>query len=77
MEISHEQILQQPIILTFRLHIIKQRHEFLKSLGKTQFDPKLPGYISLDALSTGTDVEFCKNVAKTSIEVFNTFLKTL
>lgn len=76
MEISHQQILQHTNILTFRNFIIKQRHEFLKELGKAQYNYLLPGYISLDTLVIGSDVDFCKNVAKTSIDVFNAFLKT-
>ncbi|XP_046685781.1 transcription termination factor 3, mitochondrial-like [Homalodisca vitripennis] len=77
MEISHEQILQQPSVLLFRNFIVKQRHEFLKTLGKAQYDPKLPGYISLDTLIQGSsDVDFCTNVAKISIDVFNAYLKT-
>ncbi|XP_046677036.1 LOW QUALITY PROTEIN: transcription termination factor 3, mitochondrial-like [Homalodisca vitripennis] len=76
MEISHEQILQQPSVLLFRNFIVKQRHEFLKTLGKAQYDPKTPGYISLDTLIQGSDVDFCTNVAKISIDVFNAYLKT-
>uniref|UniRef100_A0A1B6KMQ3 Transcription termination factor 3, mitochondrial n=1 Tax=Graphocephala atropunctata TaxID=36148 RepID=A0A1B6KMQ3_9HEMI len=76
MGISHEQILQQSGVLLFRNYIPKQRHEFLKALGKAQYNPRLPGYISLETLVQGSDVDFCTNVAKTSIEVFNAFLKT-
>uniref|UniRef100_A0A1B6DHA9 Transcription termination factor 3, mitochondrial n=1 Tax=Clastoptera arizonana TaxID=38151 RepID=A0A1B6DHA9_9HEMI len=77
MKISHERLLSQPGILFFRDYIIKQRHLFLVSLGKAQYDPKLPGYVSLEILVKGSDTEFCHNVAKTSINTFNVFLKTL
>jgi len=76
MGIPHEQILQQPDVLLFREFIVRQRHNFLKELGKAQYDPTLPNYVSLESLVHGSDVEFCRNVAKTSLEVFNAFLKT-
>lgn len=75
-KISHESILKQPSVLGCRLYRMKQRHEFLQSLNKAQYEPKQPGYVSLVSLITGTDVDFCKNVAKTSVETFNTFLKS-
>lgn len=77
MGISHEQICQQPSVIMFRKFHVQQRHEFLKSLGKAQYNPKLPGYNSLDTLVYRDDVEFCKNVAKTSISMYNDYLKTL
>lgn len=76
MKISHDAILKQPSVLGNRLYRTKQRHEFLQSLNKAQYDPKLPGYVSLVSLVVGTDAQFCKNVAKTSVETFNTFLKS-
>lgn len=76
MKISHDRILMQPGVLESRLYRTKQRHEFLTSLNKAQYNPKKPGYVSLISLVSGTDVDFCKNVAKTSIETFNTFLKS-
>lgn len=77
MGISHEQLSQQPGVITFRKFHVQQRHEFLKSLGKAQYNPKLQGYISLDDLVFGDDVVFCTKVAKTSINLFNDYLKTL
>ncbi|XP_054289122.1 transcription termination factor 3, mitochondrial-like isoform X1 [Macrosteles quadrilineatus] len=76
MGVPHEQILEQPHVLLFREFIVKQRHDFLKELGKAQYDPKLPNYVSLETLVHGNDVDFCRNVAKTSINVFNAFLKS-
>lgn len=76
MGVPHEQILEQPHVLLFREFIVKQRHDFLKELGKAQYDPKLPNYVSLETLVHGNDVDFCRIVAKTSINVFNAFLKS-
>ncbi|CAA9997419.1 unnamed protein product [Nesidiocoris tenuis] len=77
MGLSHDLILSQPTILTYREKRIKERHKFLKSIGRAQYDPTQPLFVSTNALLSGTDAEFCRNVAKTSIIVFNKFLKTL
>ncbi|XP_046401519.1 transcription termination factor 3, mitochondrial isoform X2 [Ischnura elegans] len=83
MGVSQDLILQNPGILRSRLFRIKQRHEFLQKCcpkvpdGKSRYDPKSLGYVSLDALASGSDAEFCINVAKVSIETFNAFLKSL
>lgn len=50
---------------------------FLESLGRAQYNPLLPGYVSLDAFIKTTDVEFCTDIAKSSVLSFNLFLKTL
>ncbi|KAJ8876170.1 hypothetical protein PR048_024079 [Dryococelus australis] len=77
MKIPHEQIVQFPRALCSRLFRIKQRHLFLHSLGRAQYNPTLENYISLGSLVDGTDAQFCENVAKTSVETLNVFLKTL
>ncbi|KAF6214205.1 hypothetical protein GE061_008944 [Apolygus lucorum] len=77
MGISHSQITCQPDILTYRESKIRERHSFLKSIGKAQYDPKTPGYVSLKALMSGSDLDFCKDVAKSSILIYNKFLKTM
>lgn len=56
---------------------VKQRHQFLKSLGRAQYDPSKENYVPVKALVEGTDLEFCKNYAKCNIDDLNTFLKTL
>lgn len=75
--LSHAQIVQFPAILRTRECIYKPRHQFLVHLGRAQFDPKEPNYVSLKALVTGTDAVFCENVAKTTVDKYNEFLKTL
>ncbi|GLV45745.1 mitochondrial transcription termination factor 3 [Carabus blaptoides fortunei] len=77
MKISHEQILQMPKILTSRKFRIQQRHLFLEKLSRAQYNPKSENYVSLEQLVAGTDSEFCANVAKSSVQAYNTFLKSL
>uniref|UniRef100_A0A1E1X6K4 Putative transcription termination factor mterf n=1 Tax=Amblyomma aureolatum TaxID=187763 RepID=A0A1E1X6K4_9ACAR len=75
--LSHAQLVQFPPILRTRECIYKPRHQFLVKLGRAQFDPKEPNYVSPQALVVGTDAVFCENVAKTSVDTYNAFLKTL
>jgi len=77
MKVPQDVICHQPDILMEREHKIRERHLFLQRLGRAQYNPRLPGYISLDALIKSDDVEFCNNIAKSSIDSFNSFLKTL
>lgn len=77
MKISADSIIKWPNILSTRTNIIRQRHLFLKHLGRDQFDPKKTNFVSLKTLVTGTDVDFCQNIAKTTVSEYNTFLKTL
>lgn len=77
MGLSHAQILQFPEVLMSRDFRLTQRHEFLKSLGRNQYDPTQPNYVSPVVIAAGDDVAFCTNVAKASIIDFNNFIKTL
>ncbi|KAF5300742.1 hypothetical protein FQA39_LY10987 [Lamprigera yunnana] len=77
MKIPIERIAEVPEVLTCRLFRLQQRHLFLKSLDRVQYNSRQPNYVSLIALVSKTDVVFCKDVAKSSIEAYNTFLKTL
>ncbi|CAH1397397.1 unnamed protein product [Nezara viridula] len=77
MGIPHSQLISQPGTLLCRQSKLKERHEFLKSIGKDIFDPTKPGYISPLSVVAGTDQYFCTKVAKTSVETYNRFLKTL
>ncbi|XP_011501702.1 PREDICTED: transcription termination factor 3, mitochondrial [Ceratosolen solmsi marchali] len=76
MNLSHDIMLSNIEVLSCRVNRLKNRHEFLLELNKVQYDPKSPGYISLKAIVNGSDEEFCKDVAKSSIETYNQFLKT-
>ncbi|XP_014479407.1 PREDICTED: transcription termination factor 3, mitochondrial [Dinoponera quadriceps] len=69
-------IVQSPHILLCRKARLQQRHMFLVELKKAQYDPTKPLYVSLRALVEGTDVDFCRNIAMTSVDMYNAFLKT-
>lgn len=77
MKISNEKIVQEPECLLTREFRLKQRHQFLSYLGKAQYDPTKDLYVSLKSLCVGTDLEFVLNVAKTTIDVYDSFLRTL
>ncbi|KAG6446236.1 transcription termination factor 3, mitochondrial [Manduca sexta] len=77
MKISHSAILESPEVLLSRNFRIKQRHMFLEKLGRAQYDPKKENYIPVKCLIEDTDVEFCKKYAKSNVDDFNMFLKTL
>ncbi|XP_043282193.1 transcription termination factor 3, mitochondrial [Venturia canescens] len=77
MKLPHEIIVKQAMMLTCRIERIRSRHEYLRALGKVQYDPTQPMYVSPTALIAGTDLDFCRNVAKTTIETYDLFLKTL
>lgn len=77
MNIPHNMIVQECGVLSFRESRLKQRHIFLEKIGKAQYDPKQPNYISLTSLVSQKDDFFCKEVAKSSINTFNMFLKSL
>lgn len=77
MNIPHDRIVQESTVLHCREIRLKQRHLFLTKLGRAQYDPKKPNYISLKSLVTGTDAFFCTDVAKSSVKAFNIFLKSL
>jgi mTERF domain-containing protein len=77
MKIPLETIVKVPQILTCREFRIRQRHQFLEKLQKTQFDPKKPNYTSLISLVSGSDADFATEVAGSSIHAFNAFLKSM
>lgn len=77
MKISHQTLLNNPHVLLCRNFKVKQRHLFLKSLERAQYDPRQENYIPINALVEDTDSEFCRKYAKCNVDDFNTFLKTL
>lgn len=64
-------------VFNTRIFKIKERHLFLVYLGKAQYDPTKPNYVSLDKVVSFPDEVFCKEIAKTSVNDFEKFLKTL
>ncbi|XP_027202749.2 mitochondrial transcription termination factor 3 [Dermatophagoides pteronyssinus] len=77
MQINHEQILKFPLILLRRVRLIRERHLYLKSLNRDQYDPTKPLYVPLGAFFQIDDAQFCIEYAKTCIDDFNRFLKTI
>lgn len=76
-KLSHHEIAFYPPILYAPLIVIKSRFAFLKHLDRVQFDPTKPNYVTLKSLAERDDKEFCRRTAKTSIDEYNKFLKTL
>lgn len=76
MQLSHEILARLPNIILTRVEILKNRHEFLQELGRVQYDPTKSLYISPDDIVSGSDYVFCTKVAKTSIILYNMFLKS-
>lgn len=77
MKLSHETIVQSPEVLTIRQYKLRQRHEFLKKLKRDQYDPTKPLYVPLLSLVAATDQEFVTTVAKSYMEEYEKFLKSL
>lgn len=66
-----------PQVLNTKYLRIRERHMFLDYLGKAQYDPTLPNYISLDRLVSLPDETFCMTLALATLEDFYLFQKTL
>ncbi|CAG2209556.1 MTERFD [Mytilus edulis] len=77
MGLSHKDVLMWPQIFQTITDRLKRRHQFLASLGRDQYDPKKENFVSLHDLVSGTDKFFSENVAKTTIELHDNFIKTL
>lgn len=75
--LTHSQITKFPQVLLTRDFKLTQRHGFLKLLGRDQYDPLKPNYVSPQALVSGSDADFCINLAKSSVQAFNDYLKTV
>jgi hypothetical protein len=77
MKFSHAKILENPQILNQRLSRIRNRHRFLKLLGRDQFDEKLPRYVSPQAFYGTIDEDFVINTCESTMQMYDDFLKTL
>uniref|UniRef100_A0A8C2V261 Transcription termination factor 3, mitochondrial n=1 Tax=Chinchilla lanigera TaxID=34839 RepID=A0A8C2V261_CHILA len=71
MNIPHHIIVKFPQVFNTKLLKVKERHLFLAYLGRAQYDPAKPNYISLDKLVSIPDI------ANASVQDFEKFLKTL
>ncbi|XP_043993873.1 transcription termination factor 3, mitochondrial isoform X1 [Gambusia affinis] len=77
MKVPHHLITKFPQVLNSKFLRLRERHLFLEYLGKAQYDPDLPSYISLDRLATLPDENFCTDLAMATLEDFYLFQKTL
>lgn len=77
MKLPHSMIAQQPDGLLHRKFRLQARHGFLELLSRNQYDPSKPNYVSMKALLSGTDSHFATHIAKTSIQTYNKYLKSL
>jgi len=75
--IPHHILAHFPTALTAKPLEVAERHQFLTSLGRAQYDPGKPQYVSPTALTEGSDLEFVEKVARSTIQLYNAFLKTL
>lgn len=76
MGMDHSVMVTFPAVLTCRQFRLKQRHEFLRSLGRHQYDPKQENYVSPLDVIRGSDSHFASCVARSTIDQFNDFCKT-
>lgn len=77
MDVPHSLIAKFPQVLNAKFLRIKERHLFLEYLGRAQYQPSQPNYISLDRLVFLPDDMFCSEVALATLEDFERFQKTL
>lgn len=75
--IPHEILVRFPKSITQTQHKLLPRHKYLESLGRAQYCPTLPNYVSPAALSEGDDTEFAEKIAGTSVLLYNLFQKSL
>jgi len=75
--IPHHILAHFPTALTGNPLEVAERHQFLTSLGRAQYDPGKPQYVRPTALTEGSDLEFAEKVARSTIQLYNAFLKTL
>ncbi|XP_074543104.1 transcription termination factor 3, mitochondrial [Halichoeres trimaculatus] len=77
MKVPHQLIVKFPQVLNAKYLRIRERHLFLEYLGRAQYDPSLPNYISLERLVSLPDDTFCVEVALATLKDFYLFQKTL
>jgi len=73
----HSTLAKFPLSLCRKWYNTEQRHLFLQTLGRAQYEPELPNYVNPGMLTEVDDVEFAEEVAKVHVGLYNQFLKTL
>jgi len=76
MLVPHELVITFPDCLVRNSENLKNRHLFLASRGRAQYDPCVPRYVSLQALTTYDDEIFCRDTAKCDVQDLYDFSKT-
>lgn len=77
MTLSLEAVMQFPGLLTSEGFILDNRHFFLKSLGRAQYDPTKANFICPETFAKVSDTEFAVEMARSSVCAYHAFLKTL
>ena len=65
------------ILTQVPLIVVMQRHKFLKTLGKANYDPLSGHYTSLSAFTDYDDERFARDIAGLDYDTYKNFLKTL
>ena len=76
-KLTPDDIVFYPPVLKVSLIMLKSRYAYLKYLDRVQFDPSKPNYVSLKQLVEPDDEVFCEKTAKTSLNEYKKFLKTV
>ena len=76
MNVSPSSIARCPRVFQCSLKRIKERHEFLKHLGRITDKMRMDDY-GLGLIITTSDKQFVEKVAKTSLEEFKQFVKDM
>jgi len=61
-------------LLTCKMHVIANRHFFLKSIGRAQYDPAQPLYVSLRLMAEVDDEQFATDLAESTVAEYDAFL---
>ncbi|OAD60847.1 mTERF domain-containing protein 1, mitochondrial, partial [Eufriesea mexicana] len=77
MKLSHDIISHNAKVLQCRKSRLERRHRFLVELKRNQYDPTKPLYVSPLNLVIGSDIDFCDKIAKSSLDIYNNFIKSL
>jgi len=77
MGLDRQMIINTPKILTARQYRLRSRHQFLLYRGAAEYDPARPGYVSLADLIDDTDEWWCAKVARTTVQEYDDFLRSI